>query len=87
MSGKVQINFKMKDGTWATGGVGTNGSFWAKTQKGKREFLTPDQLIENKEVIMEAIAKRKNRTMTSDSPVAKELGALCTELLGDETEG
>lgn len=84
---KIQFNFQLKDGQWATGGVGSNGSFYAKLQKGKREFLSEQQLLENVDAIKAAIAKRKDRSKTSDSAVAKELGALCAELLGDEAEG
>ena len=80
------INFQ-HNGEWYTGGVGKNGAFYAKAQKGKREFMTADQLVEASESIKVAINKAANRTKTSDSAVAKELGALATELLGDEAEG
>lgn len=80
------INFQ-HGGEWFTGGVGKNGSFYAKAQKGKREFMSAEQLASASESIKAAITKAANRTKTSDSPVAKELGALAAELLGDEAEG
>lgn len=82
----TKVNVKLADGQWASVGV-SNGSLWAKYQKGERKFLTEQELIANATQIKEALAARKNRSQTSESAIAKELGALALEVLGEETEG
>lgn len=81
-----KFNFKGVDGNWYSAGV-TNGSLWAKAQKGERKFMTEAELIANVEPIREAIAKKGSNTVTANSAIAKELGALASEVLGDGTEG
>jgi hypothetical protein len=80
-----QFNFQFEN-EWYTGGV-TDGAIWAKHQKKKNSFLDEAGLTAAAPAIKAALEKRATRSVTRDSAIAKELGALALSVLGDSAEG